>query len=182
MMPSEFTPETEYAALVNSLIPFMSPEDGVYTAKNLARLFPDAFGGYEVSSTQTPPPPELTSQIREQYESGVRARNVLDTLEKVREVSGKAEKDFGPGFSFLKQTAGILQQFGGAPRQSRQQFVQQQAALDPLLAETKGQNLAAFGSAARMLTQPFFSAGPLRGVARIDGGYDFGAPNKKLFG
>ena len=59
-----------------------------------------------------------------------------------------------------------------------------QAALDPLLAEAKGSGskVSQFSEIARMITEPFFSAGQLWPKSQGTGGQVvYGAPNPRLF-
>src|SRR3990167_11294563 len=131
------------------------------------------------------PPTEITSSMRNAYLSRQRAANVLLTLGKIRDAMGVAETAFGPGYRYLQSVAGTLRDYGGTDvsPQTRQQYLQYQAALDPLLAEGKGEALAAYGPASRMLSQPFFSAGQLRTAARDEfGNWRFGTANRRLFG
>lgn len=186
MVPSQVRPDTEYATLINALIPYMSPEDQYTAATNLARLFPDGFGAYSAEKLNIIPPPEVTTALRQQYSNAERASGALTALNNMRTALGRPETDLGPGFKFLSDLATTMQKFGGqaGSPQSRQQFLQGQAALDPLLAETKGEMLSAYGPTARMLAQPFFSAGPLTTASKdqATGKLRFGSVNPRLMG
>lgn len=185
MVPSQVLPDTEYATLVNSMIPYMSPEDQRTAATNLARLFPTGFSEYSAEKLNVMPPPEVTAQMRQQYTSAVRAQNALGALDNMRNALGRPDAEMGPGYAFLRDLAATIKQFSGTESspQSRQQYLQQQAAVDPLLAETKGDSLSAYGPAARMVAAPFFSAGPLVSTSKDQSGQlRFGAQNRKLMG
>lgn len=110
----------------------------------------------------------------------------------------------GPGYTYFQNLAQVLEDFGGTQTpastgtsrdakydrgqwnvpipssnnpQTRQQYTQLQAALDPLLSETNQDSLAAFGPAAQSLAMPFFSAEDLVPVRKLsDGRWVFGQP------
>ena len=179
------SPTAAYASVVNSMIPFLSPEDQRSTANNLARLLPDVFGSYaDVGIDGVTIPTDITSALRERYTSAGRAGEMLVSLEAMRGASDFEEKGFGPGFTYFENLANILGDFGGVEGspQTRQQVTQLMAALDPIMAELKGQTLAAFGPAAQAVTQPFFSAGSLVPVSQLpDGRWIFGEPEAAFF-
>lgn len=179
------SPTAAYASVVNSMIPFLSPEDQRSTANNLARLLPDVFGTYgDVGVDGVTIPADITTALREQFTSTRRAEGMLTSLEAMRGVSDFEEKAFGPGFTYFENLANILGDFGGVEGspQSRQQVTQLMAALDPIMAELGGQTMAAFGPAAQAVTQPFFSAGSLVPVRQLpDGRWIFGEPEAAFF-
>jgi hypothetical protein len=85
------------------------------------------------------------------------------------DISGKEADDFGPGLSFLRSIADTISSFGltsGASQLTETQQMQMLAGLDPLLAQTKSDQLSAFGPLARSFANPFFSAGSLTGTAK----------------
>lgn len=184
-VPDRLDPIAEYAVLLNSSIPFMSPEDQRTAADNLARLLPGTpfaaynpdLAGIGASNTQ------VTTEVRNRFSSRDRAAQVLVTLQKVRDAMGTTADSFGPGYRYLQSVAGVLRDYGGAPAQTQQQYLGQLAALDPLIAESKGETLQAYATPARMLAQPFFTGGPLRNASRDEfGNWHFGRPNPQLFG
>lgn len=180
---AEHNPEHIYANLMNSLIPFMSPEDQRSAASNLSRLLPDAFGDYDLEKLPAFTPPVLDTTLRNQMLSAGRAQAALDTLSKVAQATGKSEAELGPGYSFLRDVAATVKQFGGSGSEPmlKQQQLQLQAALDPLFAEAKNENVAAFGPLARMLAQPFYSSGQLFTGGRSKSGQPFfGLPNPQF--
>lgn len=113
-----------------------------------------------------------------------RANSILGALETVKSKMKIPEGGLGPGYTYLQQVASAIRDFGGTNGQgaTRQQFTQLMAALDPLTAATKAENLAAYGPASKMLSQPFFSAGSVLPVTKLDTGeYIFGNANASLF-
>lgn len=179
----EHNPENIYANLMNSLIPFMSPEDQRSAASNLSRLLPEAFGDYDLEKLPGFTPPVLDTTLRNQMMSAGRAQATLDTLSKVAQATGKSEAELGPGYSFLRDVAATIKQFGGTGSEPmlKQNQLQLQAALDPLFAEAKNENVAAFGPLARMLAQPFYSSGQLFTGGRSKSGQPFfGLPNPQF--
>jgi len=185
LTPSSVTPESSYISLMNSLIPFLSEEDQRTVASNVSRMA-DAFGGYSPATTRfLPPPSEMTTGLRNQFTSAARATRAIDTMNKMILSSGKEAKDYGPGYKYLQDVAAVLRDFGqigAADVQTRRQQLQALSALDPLLSEGEGQQLGAFGSVARMLAQPFFSAGNIYKTTRQKSGATiFGAPNAQWF-
>lgn len=189
--PSVWNEETEYIALMNSLIPFLSPEDQNYAASVLSRYDPETFGGYGEDGIE--PPDDLDLQTRDFFRSAWRGREIIDTLNRVAEASGRDPAEFGAGYQFLLELADVLDEFGGggAPskdgpvsvqeHQTRREKLQQLAALDPLMAELQGTELAPYGSISRMLTQPFFSAGFVTPYREIGGRIVFGQPNQRWY-
>lgn len=187
MMPSQWTPETEFAAMANALIPYLSPEDQRSMSSNLSRLFPDAFGNYSPEKTQFPEPqaPGIAPATSTYFQSAQRASDILSALDKMKEVSGQEESKFGPGYQYLRHLATTMKDFGAAPgaqNMSRRQMVNMFGALDPLLAESKGQQLGAYEGVAKSLTQPFFTAAQLLNVGKDESGnWVFGKANKSWF-
>jgi len=186
MLPSQWTPETEFAAMVNALMPYLTIEDQRAMGSSLSRLFPDAFGSYSPEKTAYPTPPSSIKAEREYYfQSQQRATDLLGALDKMKAASGQDEKKFGPGYQYLRQLATTVKEFGakvGQSQMSRRQYINMYSALDPLLAETKGEALSAYGEIARALTQPFMGAGKLINVYKDQSGnWIFGKPNTGWF-
>lgn len=186
MMPSQWTPETELAAMSNALMPYLSPEDQRALGSNLSRMFPDAFGSYSSEKTQFPQPAtSLTPPTSSYFQSAQRATDILSALDKMKEASGQEESKFGPGYQYLRQLASTMKDFGavaGAQNMSRRQMVNLFGALDPLLAESKGQQLGAYEGLAKSMTQPFFTAAQLLNVGKDESGnWVFGKANKSWF-
>lgn len=172
LVPSRYDPQTEYATMLNSMLPYMSPEDQRYTASVLYRLYPKEFSLYNPEKTKMPAiPGELTSDERREMTSRNRAKELLGVLEKVKQVSGKDAK-FGPGYNYLRQLGSVMKDFGGKKEdgQTRQQRAQMMGALDPLAAETQGSQLSAYSALTRMITQPYYTAGEIAPTTQLQNG------------
>jgi hypothetical protein len=167
LTPDVWNPESEYMALVNSVLPFLSPEDQRASAQSLARMYPE-FAGYgaDANPGYAPPPTEMDSGAVSQYLSASRSKQIMSALERMVAASGRKKEDFGPGYSYFKQLASTLGSFGGAGESgtTRTQYQQLLGQLDPMLAESGGGQLGAYGAIAKMLTNPFFTAGQLGNV------------------
>lgn len=172
LVPSRYDPQTEYATMLNAMMPYMSPEDQRYTASVLYRMYPEQFAGYNPETTKMPPiPGEMTTDERREMTSRRRAKDMLGILETIKQVSGK-DAEFGPGYNYLRQLASTMRDFGGKKDagQTRQQFAQMMAALDPLTAETQGSQLSAYSSLTRMLSQPYYTAGAVTPTSQLENG------------
>ena len=163
MLPGQWTPETEYAALMNSLLPFLSPEDQRTISEYLYTNFPDPFSGYNPQYTNFPVPPEVTTEMQDYYTSANYAAQVLGALANFQQAAGAAGGTTGPGVQFLQQLMDVMKDFGGltGEGQTNFQYESMLAALDPLLGQAASGDLAVYQELARMLTQPFFSQGAL---------------------
>lgn len=186
MTPSEWTPETEFASIVNALIPYLTVEDQRQMASYLARLFPTGFGDYNPEKTSYAPPPPPTTETTDhlKYFSAQRAENALSTLDKLKEAVGKKDDELGAGYSYMRQIIKAFKDFGGTPEnaQTRRQYISMSAALDPLFAESKGEQLSAYGEIARSFARPFISTRPLIKVSKDEqGNWIFGKGNKKWY-
>jgi hypothetical protein len=168
MTPDRNDPQSEYANLLNSMIPYMSPEDQRSSAQLLYRLYPQYFSSYNPTVVSMPTPTEVSTQMRNWMQSRARAEQMLGTLDKVKEVT--KDKTFGSGYEYLKQLATSLRDFGGQEGQTRQQYANLVSALDPLLAETKGDQLSAFASMTRAMTQPYYTAGQVTPTTQLQSG------------
>jgi hypothetical protein len=172
--------------MVNALIPYLSVEDQRSIGSSLSRLFPDAFGSYSPEKTTYPTPPTSIKPEQEFYfQSQQRANDLLTALDKMRAASGKEESKFGPGYQYLRQLATAMRDFGAKPGESqmtRGSLVRFYSAVDPLLSETKGEQLGAYGEIARAITQPFFGANKLVNVFKDESGnWVFGKANTGWF-
>lgn len=186
MVASQHTPETEFATIMNTLIPYLSTEDQRQFASSLSRLFPDAFGHYSPEKSDLGTPKGMITPEQEQYFlSQKRAQDILGAMDKMKEATGKSDKDFGPGYEYVRQLAATMKDFGareGYARPTRSQVVKLYSAFDPMLAEGKGEKLGAYGEMARSLAQPFFGAGSLIPVQKDQAGnWIFGESNKKWY-
>ena len=183
MVPGTLNPNTSYLGLINNLLPFMSHEDQASMAAALFRADPTNFGSYNPKKLDIKPG-GLNSGQQDKFTSAQRAQNVMKALTAFAKATGKDTKDLGPGFLFLQSAADTLRDFGGTDLngQTRAQYVQQQAALDPLFAQARSPQLAAYEPLLRALTSPFFSGGQLTPVTRAtDGSWVFGTPQRGWF-
>ena len=186
MIPSRYDPQSEYASMLNSMIPFMSPEDQRYTASVLYRLYPQFFSSYSsFAANETVPqaPSELTTEQRQYMGSYQRAQAILDTLNKVKQVSGNPK--LGPGYSYLQELGSVLRDYSArnaGDSQTRSQYRQMMGALDPLVAEGQQENLSAFSALTRMLAQPYYTAGQVHPTTTLqDNSVISGTPIKNYF-
>jgi hypothetical protein len=183
-VPSRYDPQTEYATMLNSMLPYLSPEDQRYTASVLYRMYPDTFGGYNPETTNMPDiPGTVETQERRLMTSAKRAKQLLGTLNMVKQAS-PAGTEFGPGYAYLRQLASVMRDFGAKRNagQTRQQYAQMAGALDPLAAETQGSQLSAFSELTRMLSQPYYTAGRVTPTSQLENGQTvFGEPIRNYF-
>jgi len=186
MIPTRYDPQSEYASMLNSMIPFMSPEDQRYTASVLYRLYPQFFSSYSsFAANETVPqaPSELTTEQRQYMGSYQRAQAILDTLNKVKQVSGNPT--LGPGYSYLQELGSVLRDYSArnaGDSQTRSQYRQMMGALDPLVAEGQQENLSAFSALTRMLAQPYYTAGQVHPTTTLqDNSVISGTPIKNYF-
>jgi hypothetical protein len=157
---------------MNSMIPYMSPEDQRSTASFLYRLYPDVFSTYNPEIQAMPAiPTELSTETQRWMTSLQRANNILDTLSKVKTATG-SDQSFGPGYEYLRALGTILRDMGNESGvgQTRLQRQNQVSALDPLTAETSSDNLSAYSTLTRMLSQPYYSAGSVNPTTTLSNG------------
>jgi hypothetical protein len=130
-LPEKVTPETAYGAMLNAMIPFLSPEDQVRTAHSLYAMFDTEMSHYKpgkipevstVSEDQARYLAEqgrpvsgvwgggreretepLSDQMRRYYMSSQRSKDAIRTLSNMREamVQGNRWK-LGPGYKWLQ--------------------------------------------------------------------------------
>lgn len=184
-IPSALNADTSYLAILNSLIPYMSPEDQVRVATNLARVNPEAFGMYSadvMNTLQDQFPTEVGSDLVSRFNSAERGSAILDALNKFQSAAGMTKDT--EGTRFLKDVAASLRDFGGSEGsgQTRTKQSQLRGLLDPMISSANTNELSAFGEIAKTLAYPFFSAGELTPTTKlIDGRLIMGAPNAELF-
>ena len=185
MTPDIINANSEYQTLANLMIPFLSPEDQLTVASQLfqsdeqqfAHLNPESIGR-EGLVTQP------SADIATRFLSGGRASDVLNSFDRLLEVAGKEQKDFGPGYTFLRGLADTVEDFkltSGAMNFTEAQYAELLAALDPQLAQTENNQLSAFGPLSRAFTSPFFSGGSLTGRARNKFGDVVPVRNRRWF-
>jgi hypothetical protein len=184
LKPSRWTPESEYIALTNLMMPFLSPEDQRQVGTHLFQMLPEDFGHLDPETLDIPAPAApLGTDIRSQFQQASRGGNAINVLEALLGTVGRERKDFGPGYNYLRSLADVIGDFGGAGNlPTRTQRTQFRAALDPLLAQSKSGPLQAYQGLARSLTNPFFSAGLLDPVMKNRAGQSwYGSPNPSWF-
>lgn len=184
MKPSQWTPETEYIALANIMLPHMSPEDQRNVSANIFQMVPEYFGHLDPEMLDIPAPSEpLSSSMRQRFQSARRGGQSLNTLEAMLGATGREREKFGPGYNYLRTLADTIQDFGGGGGlPTRTQRTQFRGALDPLLAQSQSGPLGAYSGIARALTQPFFSAGILDPITKNRSGQSwFGRANPQWF-
>ena len=136
-IPEEVTPETAYGAMLNAMIPFISPEDQVRVAHSLYTMFDTEMSHYkpgnipEVSTVSEDQARYLMAQgrpvsgvwgkrgekeleplsdpMRRYFMSSKRATDAIDTLSNMREamVQGNRWK-LGPGYKWLQNIMGSV--------------------------------------------------------------------------
>lgn len=184
--------DQQFASILNAMIPSMSPEDQRTAASTLARMFPE-FESYNSLTNQgmTPPvPSEVTDATTQQYETTQRAQSILEAITRMGAAGGiktGTSSEVSPAVAWLQQIADLGKDFGisGATEMMTPAQLQAlMAALDPLLAEAKGtgSKVAPYAEIARMLTEPFYSAGKVfpRSTG-ANGQMAFGQPNRTIF-
>lgn len=200
LTPNKVTKQTRFYAMLNALIPFLSPEDRRSIGTTLSRYgynyededgkhFAEPFSKLDpTKTTYGAPPSDLTTEDRKYYTGAERARQARLTLERMAASMGiktdSQSQKLGPGYIYLKQVAKTLEDFGahGTDGQTRRQHLQLLGQLDTLLKEGQGEELAEYGSIASRLASPFFSARQLVPVQQADGTYRFGTYNKNIGG
>lgn len=137
LTPNRFTPEAEYATILNAMLPFMSPDDQRAARTQLVELFPDAFGHYQDVDDEFLSPP-VTPALRQEYLSSLRgesARNVLDRLANITQRSPEDEE------AWRNQEAELRQKFLNARRDVIQEREDLRAAVDQKAAEIEDRDL-----------------------------------------
>lgn len=164
-------PDVSSLMMLNTLIPYLSPEDQYNAAAQLYTTAADAFSYYKSEKLgKTLPIDEesirrssqegLTSVDPAYFTSTQRAQDALNALSNMRQASVKGNRwKLGPGYTWLQNITGALQRFGGVggERMSRVQEQGLMGALDPLLAQGQSGEIGPVASIGRMLSTPFFS-------------------------
>lgn len=163
LIPSQMTPESEFLTLTNLFLPLLSPEDQRTIATSLYQIDPETFAHLDPVILNIPAPSTITQDLQTRFSSARRADVAMGALEQFASEVGKGLTDLGPGATFLRNLADVARDFGGrgTERMTRTQRRQAAAAFDPMLAQTKAPELAAFAPIAKAFATPFFSAGPI---------------------
>lgn len=184
LVTDDRSPEAMYAMLINSMIPYMSPEDQRYMGDYLSRFLPEHFGDYKASAEDTsriPAPPQLDEQSKT-YFSAQRGKSMAETLEKMRVASGLPEDKVGAGYRFLKSLAKDIEVFGSGEGEgiTRSKLARLYSSFDQKIGETQAGELQGYGELARAIANPFFSAGKLVGIQKDEqGNYRFQSRNPR---
>lgn len=189
-------PDVAYIAMLNTMIPYLSPEDQKRAAGLIYETVGGAnFGHYEKVDVQAPIT-QATANLSslglpvidtQYYQSASRGSGAVDALSQLREqtVGGERERigGTGIGYRFLQDLLAQVEQFGGRPGegQTRSQQLAMQGALDPLFAQASSPEIGPVGVIAQMLGTPFFSQGSLSPFSRQGNRVFFGQPNPVLF-
>jgi hypothetical protein len=183
---------------LNSMIPFLSPEDQRNAAAQIYAMDADNFSEYKPEAIQTQIPVTEETALaaaregtptggptmnRDYFNSRQRSRDAINLLSQLREqtVGGNRWK-IAPAYTSLQQILGAMEQFGGggstgqfgsyadSGRQTRSQQLAMMGALDPLMAQARSPEAGGFGAIAQMLASPFFSQGGLNPTYQGPGG------------
>ena len=164
-------PDVSYLMMLNTLIPYLSPEDQQNAAAQLYTTAADAFSYYKSEKIGAKVPLDIDT-IRQSAKTGLtptdpayftsidRAKNALQALSNMREATVQGNRwKLGPGYTWLQNITGALQRYGGTggERMSRVQEQALMGALDPLLAQGQSGEIGPNAAIGRMLSTPFFS-------------------------
>jgi len=196
-------PDVQALMFLNTMLPFLSPEDQRNAAAQLYTTAADAFSYYKgeklpaevggapfdwdtiMASSQS----GLTPINRRYFESTARAQGALDALSRMREATVQGNRwKLGPGYTYLQNVINAVGRYGTDVKNPdvRMTKTQQQAmlgALDPLLSQGQSQETATAAAVARMFAMPFFSQSPLiKQMSSPTGGTRLGGINPLFFG
>lgn len=160
-----------YGDITKALLPYLSPEDS-----NALETF------YGFTEPDRAIPNEITGTLRNYYLSKGRATSALTALDNMKIASKKS--DLGPGYTFLTNAIGLLNQFGaqGEDGLTRQAYSQFSSAMDDLFQLANGnEDLAPYANLASMFIYPGFTAGPLVSQSKVGGRTVFGSPSSRLY-
>ena len=165
-------PDVQYLMMLNTSIPYLSPEDQRNAAAQLYVSAADGFSYYKPDkigaviphtadtirmSAQT----GLTPIDTEYFSSARRAKDVITALSNMREATVQGNRwKLGAGYTWLQQIAGALSAYGGQgpeERQSKTQYAAMLGQLDPLLSMGQSSEIGPFANIGRLLASPFFS-------------------------
>lgn len=180
-------PDVQFLMMLNTMIPYLSPEDQRNAASQIYAAAADAFSYYKPEKISIDVPvsqqtanlsqqPGLTPVNEQYFQSAGRATGAIDALSQLRAQTVKGNRwKLAPGYTWLQQVLGAAGQYGGSPGagQTRSQFLAMQGALDPLLAQSGTAELGGVGAIGRLFAQPFFSQTQLRPTSQGPGGQTF---------
>ncbi len=165
MAPSVVNDATEYMAVMNMMIPYLSPEDQRTVVSNLYQMDAKNFGHLDPSKIDWNIPWNLNQGIsfkdqgpkdqgenmsypttggrnyQQYFTSQLRASDAVEALRALAKQSGKSEKDMGAGFRYLQTLLDAGKSFGSlnpktGENQTRRQQLQYMGAVDPLLSQS----------------------------------------------
>lgn len=182
LSPAEWDDSTGQLAMLNLLIPSLSPEDRRQVVSSLYLADPETFAHLNPENIDFSPPASVDRAVREQYQGAFRAEETLQALSRLAEATGKEETEMGKGYSFLKMVSDAMRDTSSPGQQTRQQYVESTGAIEPTLESMRSTPEAKpMASLAGMLARPFFSTGQLMRAQQSQGEFSFGAPNPNLF-
>jgi hypothetical protein len=181
--------------MLNTLIPYLSPEDQKRAASQLYTTAADAFSYYKpnvIEATKIPVDittarlsgQDLTAIDTDYYSSTERAEGITKILSQMREATVEGNRwQLGPGYTWLQSIAGAIEEHspgeGGMTRSGYQAFL---GALDPLMGMAGSQEIGPVAALGQMLAQPFFSQTQLQPSSQdITGQRRFGRANRMFF-
>ena len=176
-------PDVQYLMMLNSTLPYLSPEDQRNAAAQIYTTAADAFSAYKPEKISAIAPINLETQLTSPvaqaagtpvideayFGSSQRASEALQALSNMREATVQGNRwKLGPGYTWLQSLLGAM----GATRDlspnngqrlTATQTLQMLGALDPLLAQGQSQEIGPVANIGRLLSQPFFSGGNIFG-------------------
>lgn len=182
------TPEKKFASIASWLLPYLSPENRQTANAWMQRNVPGLVKPTPVGTI----PGQITSQIRNQYLSADRATQASDALRRMQLAAGDKAKNLGPGFTFIQQAIGLLQQFGGGMNRgpgmatngpmNRREYTQFANAVSSLIKDASNERgMGEYVQLATMFLRPDFSAGQLMPGQQVGGRYLYGQANTRFF-
>jgi len=183
LKPKTWDDSTGQLALLNLLIPSLSPEDRRQVVSSIYLADPANFAHLNPENLDFSPPGSIDAEVKDQYQGVLRAEETLQALSRLAEAVGKQETDMGAGYSFLKLVSDAMRDTSSPERQTRQQYVESTGAIEPTLSSMKADKEASgMSGLASMLARPFFSTGKLTNAQQqSDGTFAFGSANSRLF-
>lgn len=196
LTPSRVTSTSGYLAIINAMIPYMSPEDQLSTLQSITTAYPKTDIGKSYAPAAAVEtnniPTEIAPETRNYYTSAERVKQAKQALEamagsiasKTGKSAAKVQKSLGTGYQYLNDVLNVIEKFSGASgreNQTRSQYEQMLAQLDPLLEMGKSQGYSTY-SIAKSLAQPYFTAGSTTETTKDASGVArYGAANPKRF-
>lgn len=171
MKPSAGGPEIEQIALMNMMIPFLSPQDQRAVASRLAIALPEYFGEY--GKADIPSRYEPSEQQQRYMLSAQRASEAMRAAAAYSKVMGKEE--MGSPYQFMQQVlGGIRAEAPAGGRMSRGQYMGLMERMAPLYGDKT------MGGIAQMLAEPGYEQSILPGQ-KAKGKFYWGQANPLLY-